>query len=147
MVPQYSVQISRVRTYFGYCRLASAFTYMTLTFFGPTSHWVRLTSTIPYAVHNPVSISTCGLASSAFARRYSRNLFWFLFLSLLRCFSSGGSLHTPIDSVHDHHASHDGVSPFGYLRIEAYLQLPAAFRSLSRPSSASDAKAFTLCSF
>ena len=29
----------------------------------------------------------------------------------------------------------------------AYLQLPAAFRSLSRPSSAPDAKAFTLCSF
>ena len=39
------------------------------------------------------------------------------------------------------------VSTFGYLRIEAYLQLPAAFRSLSRPSSAPDAKAFTLCSF
>ena len=39
-----------------------------------------------------------------------------------------------------------GVSSFGYLRIEAYLQLPAAFRSLSRPSSAPDAKAFTLCS-
>ena len=36
------------------------------------------------------------------------------------------------------------VSSFGYLRIEAYLQLPAAFRSLSRPSSAPDAKAFTL---
>ena len=39
------------------------------------------------------------------------------------------------------------VSTFGYLRIEAHLQLPAAFRSLSRPSSAPDAKAFTLCSF
>ena len=39
------------------------------------------------------------------------------------------------------------VSPFGYLRIYAYLQLPAAFRSLSRPSSAPSAKAFTLCSF
>ena len=38
------------------------------------------------------------------------------------------------------------VSPFGYLRIKAYLQLPVAFRSLSRPSSAPDAKAFTLCS-
>ena len=40
-----------------------------------------------------------------------------------------------------------GVSPFGNPRIEAYLQLPAAYRSLSRPSSASSAKAFTLCSF
>jgi len=27
------------------------------------------------------------------------------------------------------------VAPFGYLRIEGYLHLPAAFRSLSRPSS------------
>ena len=38
------------------------------------------------------------------------------------------------------------VSPVGHLRIEAHLQLPVAFRSLSRPSSAPDAKAFTLCS-
>ena len=36
------------------------------------------------------------------------------------------------------------VSTFGNLRIEAYLQLPAAYRSLLRPSSAPDAKAFTL---
>ena len=36
------------------------------------------------------------------------------------------------------------VSPFGNLRIEAYVQLPAAYRSLSRPSSAPDAKAFPL---
>ena len=40
-----------------------------------------------------------------------------------------------------------GVSPFGNPRIEAYLQLPEAYRSLSRPSSAPDAKAFALCSF
>ena len=39
------------------------------------------------------------------------------------------------------------VSPFGYPRINAHLQLPAAFRSLSRPSSAPDAKAFPLRSF
>ena len=36
------------------------------------------------------------------------------------------------------------VSPFGHPRIVAYLQLPEAFRSLSRPSSAPDAKAFPL---
>ena len=36
------------------------------------------------------------------------------------------------------------VSPFGNPWIEAYLQLPMAYRSLSRPSSAPDAKAFTL---
>ena len=36
------------------------------------------------------------------------------------------------------------VSPFRYLRINAYLQLPEAFRSLSRLSSALSAKASTL---
>ena len=39
------------------------------------------------------------------------------------------------------------VSTFGDLRVEAYLQLTAAYRSLSRPSSAPDAKAFTLRSY
>ena len=39
------------------------------------------------------------------------------------------------------------IAPFGHLRINARLQLPAAFRSLPRPSSAPSAKAFTLCSF
>ena len=42
------------------------------------------------AVLNPKSITTSGLASSRFARRYFGNLFWFLFLRLLRCFSSAG---------------------------------------------------------
>ena len=36
------------------------------------------------------------------------------------------------------------VSPFGHLRIKACLQLPAAYRSLPRPSSAPIAKAFPL---
>ena len=36
------------------------------------------------------------------------------------------------------------VSPFGNLRIDAYVPLPGAYRSLSRPSSAPDAKAFPL---
>ena len=39
------------------------------------------------------------------------------------------------------------VSPFGHPRIKGYLLLPVAFRSLSRPSSAPDAKAFPLRSF
>ena len=53
---------------------------------------------------NPGRITTTGLASSDFARHYFRNLGWFLFLALLRCFSSGGSPHTPMDSVHDDRA-------------------------------------------
>ena len=94
----------------------------------------------------PVNIATYGLASSIFARHYSRNLVWFLFLRVLRCFSSPGSLRKPMYSVYVLWFFIIGVSPFGYLRVEAYLQLTAAYRSLSRPSSAPDAKAFTLCS-
>ena len=39
------------------------------------------------------------------------------------------------------------VPPFGHPRITGYLLLPVAFRSLSRPSSAPSAQAFSLCSF
>ena len=51
------------------------------------------------------------------------------------------------DSMHADSVLRCRVSPFGNLRIEAYLQLPEAYRSLSRPSSAPDAKAFPLRSF
>ena len=44
-------------------------------------------------------------------------------------------------------SSSSRVSPFRYLRINVYLQLPVAFRSLSRLSSALSAKASTLRSF
>jgi hypothetical protein len=36
------------------------------------------------------------------------------------------------------------VSPFGHPRIKARFRLPEAFRRLLRPSSAPDAKAFTM---
>ena len=39
------------------------------------------------------------------------------------------------------------VSPFGYLRIKGCLLLPAAFRSLPRPSSAIGSKASTVCPY
>ena len=38
------------------------------------------------------------------------------------------------------------VSPFGHLRIIALAQLPVAYRSATRPSSALDAKASPVCS-
>ena len=94
----------------------------------------------------PVNIATYGLASSIFARHYSRNLVWFLFLPVLRCFSCRGSPRKPMCSVYVPWFFIMGVPTFGYLRINAYLQLPEAFRSLSRPSSAPNAKAFSICS-
>ena len=85
-----------------------------------------------------------GLASFAFARRYSRNRCFFLFLRLLRCFSSPGSLPYVMDWRMDDWSFSSRVSPFRYLRINGYLLLPVAFRSLSRLSSALSAKASTL---
>ena len=102
----------------------------------------------PFEYHIVVHTPSCkqdGLGCSAFARHYLRNHYCFLFLRLLRCFNSPGVasmryfIHTPI-------TGHDPcwVFPFGNLRIKGYLPLPEAYRSLSRPSSPTDAKAFTV---
>ena len=69
---------------------------MALTLCGRPSHAVQLRIFTHDAVRNPRDIATSGLAFSAFARHYSRNLGWCLFLALLRCFSSGGSPLIPI---------------------------------------------------
>ena len=85
-----------------------------------------------------------GLGSSAFARRYLRNRVFFLFLRVLRCFSSPGSLPYVMNWRMDTWGLLMWVSPFRYLRINGYVLLPEAFRSLSRLSSALSAKASTL---
>ena len=56
--------------------------------------------TLPSAVRTP-DCTQSGLGSFPFARRYlgNRQIF-FLFLRLLRCFSSPGSLRIPMDSVY-----------------------------------------------
>ena len=56
---------------------------------------------------------------------------YFLFLALLRCFSSGGYL-LPILCVQIGVTRHDSsrVSPFGHLRINTYLAGPRSFSQL-----------------
>ena len=103
-------------------------------------------SQINYAVLTPKDKSS-GLGSFPFARRYSGNRCFFLFLRVLRCFSSPGSLPYVMDWRMDDWSLSSRVSPFRYLRIIGYLLLPEAFRSLSRLSSALSAKASTLRSF
>ena len=98
-----------------------------------------------WMVRNPVP--RYGLGSSPFARRYSGNRCFFLFLRLLRCFSSPGSPPYVMDWRMDDGGFLRRVSPFRYLRINGYLLLPEAFRSLSRLSSALSAKASTLRSY
>ena len=101
---------------------------------------------IPYAVRTPERTRS-GLGSFPFARRYFGNRCFFLFLRLLRCFSSPGSLYIAMYSLCSDWSSSSQVSPFRNLRIDGYLLLPVAFRSLSRLSSALSAKASTLRSF
>ena len=101
MVPPSSHRVSRVRRYSGYSRLSHLFAYRILTFFDWPSHAIRLKLDNTVCCPNPACITTHGLASSAFARHYWRNLNWFLFLALLRCFSSGGSPHMPMYSAYD----------------------------------------------
>ena len=103
-------------------------------------------SSIPSAVRTP-DRTRSGLGSFPFARRYSGNHYCFLFLRLLRCFSSPGSLYMAMYSPYSDRSLSCRVSPFRHLRVNGYLLLSAAFRSLSRLSSALSAKASTLRSY
>ncbi len=105
--------------------------YGTLTLCGPPFQTVPVPSAGP-------------LASSAFARRYSRSRGCFPFLRLLRCFSSPGSPHRPVDSDGDD-PRRGRVSPFGHPGIDGRSHLPRAFRSVPRPSSPLGAEASTRC--
>ena len=83
-----------------------------------------------------------GLGCSRFARRYYGNHGCFLFLEILRWFSSLRCL-PPAYFIQQAMVRHypDRVSPFGDPRVKACLQLTVAFRSLPRPSSSPHAKA------
>ena len=68
----------------------------------------------------------------------------FIFLRILRCFTSP-RVALPVLCIQTGMTPNDRcrVSPFGNLRIKACVPLPEAYRSLLRPSSPDDAKAFT----
>ena len=68
-----------------------SFAYRALTSFGRLFHVVLLYSICQCRSPTTPMSTLIGLASSAFARHYLRNHFCFLFLLLLRCFSSEGS--------------------------------------------------------
>ena len=87
---------------------------------------------------------TDGLGCSLFARRYWGNRICFLFLRVLRWFTSPGWPRHPMYSDDAHEDYPRGVAPFGDLRVKACLRLTGAFRSLPRPSSPSCAKASTV---
>ncbi len=147
MVPPLSHRIPRVRWYSGYRSPTRRFVYWTLTFSGQLSHTVRLQLVMLNAVLTPHPLL---------------DAVWPLPLSLATTrgisidFSSSGYLDVSVPRVPlirlFIHRMIRGSSPRVFPHSEicgyiAHLRLPAAYRSLSRPSSAPDAKAFTLRSF
>ena len=126
--------------------LPSGFVYGVFTLSDQLSQNCSTSLRVTYAVRTP-ECTHSGLGSFPFARRYSENRFFFLFLRLLRCFSSPGSLPYVMYWRMDDWSFSSRVSPFRNPRIIGYLLLPAAYRSLSRLSSALSAKASALCSF
>ena len=146
MVPPYSHRVSRVRRYSGFSWLLSVFAYETLTLFGGPSHVLLLTFSIPSAVRTPkVLLLSVWPLPRSLATTYEISV----------DFSSSPYLDVSVQAVPliqlwihcmIHRRYPMWIAPFGHLRINVCLQLPAAFRSLPRPSSAPSAKAFTLSS-
>ena len=146
MVPPYSHRVSRVRRYSGFSWLLSVFAYETLTLFGGPSHVLLLTFSIPSAVRTPkVLLLSVWPLPRSLATTYGISV----------DFSSSPYLDVSVQAVPliqlwihcmIHRRYPMWIAPFGHLRINVCLQLPAAFRSLPRPSSAPSAKAFTLSS-
>ena len=147
MVPAYSTWVSRVPAYSGYRLVILVFAYGAFTLFGRLSQNLSANPSKSRPWSEPQSARHSGLASSAFARRYLRNRFFFLFLRLLRCFSSPSSPPYTMDSCMDDWSPSSRVAPFRYLWIAGCLHLPTAFRSLPRLSSAPSAKASASRSF
>jgi hypothetical protein len=87
-----------------------------------------------------------GLASSPFAHHYSGNHCCFLFLRVLRCFTSPRYHQPPYQFRRRQHPMTGAGLPHSETPGSTLgCQLPGAYRRLPRPSSAPDAKASTVC--
>ena len=136
MVLADSHKASPTSRYSGYHYRIITYPYAALMLYGWVSHPIPVHFNSHIVVlQPPLCRNIVGLGSFPFARHYSGNHCYFLFLCLLRCFSSAG-LRTMCGR-----SSTGRVSPFGNLRINLYLLIPEAYRSLSRPSSPLRAKA------
>ena len=139
-----SHRVSRVRRYSGYQLSVFSFVYGILTLYDWLSHAIRLDLSDHDAGPNPRKqcllvwplprslATTYGISVDVFSSPY-------LDVSV----QAVPHVHL-FDSMHVAGVLLQWVSPFGNLRIIGYLLLPEAYRSLSRPSSAPDAKAFPL---
>ena len=129
MVPISSVWISRVPTHSGSRSRSLDFVYRNFTFFVlpfQVSSTIQPTALLRSVPQRHYSV---GLGCSNFARHYSRNHCCFLFLRVLRCFSSPGSPHIPIYSVYDNTVL---TVLSSLIRISADLKIFAPPRSFSQ---------------
>ena len=126
----------------------SAFqTDSTTTTFCNSSQDLTILENWSYNPHctTPLSLHTAGLGYSLFARHYSGNRFFFLLLPVLRCFSSRAYLpQAYVFNKKIRTLSRRGFPHSDTPGSKLAQQLPEAFRSRPRPSSASDAKASTV---
>jgi hypothetical protein len=94
MVPADSHKASPTSRYSGYHYHVKTYVYGTVTLYGLTFQKVQLHFYNHVVVLQPHACRNMyGLGSFPFARHYSGNHCYFLFLRLLRCFSSAGSLY------------------------------------------------------
>ena len=101
------------------------YVYGTITLYGYTFQYILLQHTWTNVVLQPQFCrNKIGLGYSQFARRYYGNHYCFLFLRVLRCFSSPGS-----PPKKDNKSSTCWVAPFGNFRIR---RLFAPTRNLSQ---------------
>ena len=146
MVPPASRRIPRVLRYSGFSSFTFLFAYADFTLSGGAFQRSSTKNILRFCRPATPMSMLFGLGSFPFARRYLENRSFFLFLRVLRCFSSPGSLVYTMYLCKRDWSPTSRVSPFGYQGIYACLRLPLAFRSLPRPSSALGALASTLCS-
>ena len=144
MVPARSHKVSRVSWYSGYRLVNFGFAYgaFTLSRWSFQFHSATIVESIPRSEPRCARTPVWALPRSL-AATYGITC-CFLFLRVLRCFSSPGSPPYVMDWRMDTGGLLQWVSPFRHPRIKGYLLLPVAFRSLSRLSSALSAKASTL---
>ena len=127
--------------YSGFFNMPALYAYGGVTLFATSFQTISASSAEALVKtltpHLPVLIAQgFSLAYSPFARCYSGNHSCFLFLPVLRCFSSERS-QSGIDSGSTWGISPCEEVPLGHPRIKDFMRLPAAYRCLSRPSSAS----------
>ena len=142
MVPADSRRIPRAPRYSGYRYASCRFAYRAFTVCGVTFQTLPLTTFLAMArSYYPGEAGTSPVWALPRSLATTGGIIvYFLFLGVLRCFSSPRSPHY---SSNDSHPSGGWVVPFGNPGIKGHLHLPQAYRSLSRPSSPPRAKAST----